>query len=103
MRLRVIGCTNALFLGCSASISCLAQSQRCIPISTEVRAAAVGKTLTPALQQQLLSASGAAMIRILKPNEAATMEARENRLNIQVDENTKILGVWCDPTSKPPM
>jgi hypothetical protein len=35
-------------------------------------------------------------VRILMPKSAATMDAREDRLNVQIDDEGKILSIWCD-------
>jgi Peptidase inhibitor I78 family len=77
-----------------------ANGNQCRPISEQERATLAGQTLTPSVQERLSSASGATQIRVLKPKTAATMEAREGRLNVQVDELGKILSIWCDISSK---
>jgi len=98
LEIRILG---AVFLFCAASPA-ISQVGRCEPIPPEVKAAAVGKSLTPDIQQQLLTVSGASAFRVLRKNDAATMEARENRLNIQLDEQDRILSIWCDLTTKTP-
>ena len=81
-----------LALGPSSSES----AGQCHPISEHEKASLKGKYLTSSLEDQLSSLSGAAEIRKLDPKTAATMEASERRLNVQVDNDNKILSIWCD-------
>jgi Peptidase inhibitor I78 family len=69
---------------------------QCLPISGQDRESLKGKYLTPSIQAQLASNSGATEVRILTPKTGATMDAREGRLNVQLDNEGKILSIWCD-------
>jgi hypothetical protein len=75
-------------------------AEKCHPISEQDNASLKGQSFTSSIQGQLSSISGAAEVRILTPKTAATMEAREGRLNVQVDNAGKILSIWCDLASK---
>ncbi|MDS9993317.1 I78 family peptidase inhibitor [Xanthomonas sp. A2111] len=55
----------------------------------------VGQTFAPALLDQARSDTGAKTARVLKPNQAVTMEFNGERLNIEVDEKDQITGVRC--------
>ncbi|MGJ7529222.1 I78 family peptidase inhibitor [Variovorax sp. GB1P17] len=56
---------------------------------------AVGQPLTPQLEAAARSRSGAGVLRVLKPNQAATMELNGGRLNLDVDARNRVTGVRC--------
>ncbi|HDS1735244.1 I78 family peptidase inhibitor [Pseudomonas sp. BP8] len=56
---------------------------------------AVGKPGTPALLEQARTASGSQMARILTPHDVVTLEYRSERLNLNVDEQGKVVRVNC--------
>ncbi|MEX5587126.1 MULTISPECIES: I78 family peptidase inhibitor [Pseudomonas] len=56
---------------------------------------AVGKPGTPDLLEQARKASGSQMARILKPHDVITLEYRSERLNLNVDEQGKVIRVNC--------
>ena len=59
------------------------------------RSAMRGTTLTPSIMQEILAASGAAVIRRLSSDAPSSMEYRDDRVNVQVDEAEKIVSIRC--------
>lgn len=55
----------------------------------------VGQPWTEALQTQAKEDAGANDVRVLKPNQAVTMEFIGERLNIEVDEKGVVSGLRC--------
>ncbi|ALM53934.1 I78 family peptidase inhibitor [Halomonas huangheensis] len=55
----------------------------------------IGQGYQQGLDAQLLSDSGAATLRVLRPNTAATMDLRMDRLNVKLDDNDVIIDVTC--------
>ncbi|WP_447555257.1 I78 family peptidase inhibitor [Vreelandella sp. EE22] len=56
---------------------------------------AVGEQLTEARTRELQAESGARDVRVLTPDSMATMEYREDRLNIELDERGRISAFRC--------
>lgn len=56
---------------------------------------AIGKAASNELLEQARKASGAQLARILKPNDAVTLEYRSERLNLHADEKGVISRVNC--------
>jgi hypothetical protein len=54
-----------------------------------------GKTRSEAVTKQALQLSGAKTIRWIAPGMAVTMDYREDRLNLDVDEHGKITRAHC--------
>lgn len=55
----------------------------------------IGKKRTPALAEEVSRRSGAKAIRWISPGMAVTMDYRENRLNVDLDDRDVITGVRC--------
>ena len=55
----------------------------------------LGKQGTPELLEQARKASGSQMARILKPHDVVTLEYRSERLNLNVDEQGKVVRANC--------
>ncbi|MEO6226428.1 MAG: I78 family peptidase inhibitor [Thermomonas sp.] len=55
----------------------------------------VGQVATPAVVDAARNAAGAQLVRALKPNDAATMDYRVERINILVDDANKIVRATC--------
>jgi hypothetical protein len=55
----------------------------------------VGKTRTDAIAAEVARVSGAKSIRWIKPGMAVTMDYREDRLNVRLDDKGKILSFNC--------
>lgn len=55
----------------------------------------VGKERTPALAEEVARRSGAKAIRWISPGMAVTMDYREDRLNVDLDDRDVITGVRC--------
>lgn len=56
---------------------------------------AVGEPFDEAGVSQLQSESGASQVRVLRPNDMATMDHRPDRLNIHLDDQDVIADVRC--------
>lgn len=56
---------------------------------------AIGEPFDEANASQLQSESGARQVRVLRPNSAATLDYREDRLNIHLDRNDNIEALRC--------
>ena len=55
----------------------------------------VGKTRTDAISAAVAQASGAKSIRWISPGMAVTMDYREDRLNVRLNDKGVILSVSC--------
>lgn len=55
----------------------------------------VGQEATEALVAQATADSGSASVRVLKPDDAATMDFRQDRLNINTDDAGVIERISC--------
>lgn len=55
----------------------------------------VGQVATPAVVDAARKSAGAELVRALKPNDAATMDYRAERINILVDDANKIVSATC--------
>ncbi|MES2245665.1 MAG: I78 family peptidase inhibitor [Pseudomonadota bacterium] len=56
---------------------------------------AVGQQVTPQLEAAARARAGAGTARVLKPNQAVTMELNPGRLNISVDARGRVKEVHC--------
>lgn len=56
---------------------------------------AIGAPFNEANVAQLQSESGATQARVLRPGSAATMDYREDRLNIHLDSDDKVEALRC--------
>ena len=56
---------------------------------------ALGKAATAEVIERARIDAGAQMVRVLKPGQMVTMEYREGRLNIDVDEANVIVNLRC--------
>lgn len=56
---------------------------------------AMGLPYSPGLAEQARAASGAATVRRKEPGKMYTQEFREDRLNLETDENGRIIRVAC--------
>lgn len=54
-----------------------------------------GKTRTDAVEKKALRLSGARTIRWISPGMAVTMDFREDRLNLELDSEGKIVRAHC--------
>ena len=59
------------------------------------RPAAIGKVATADVVDRARRDAGAQMARVLKPGQMVTMEYREGRLNIDVDDANVIINLRC--------
>jgi len=69
-----------------------ASATRCAP---EPLQALVGQTATQAVVDKAVRDSGAKTARVVKPGMAVTMDFREDRLTVRVDETNRIIGAGC--------
>jgi len=56
---------------------------------------AVGQAATPQLEAAVRHRSGAAISRVLQPNQAVTMELNPSRINLDVDAQDRVTGARC--------
>lgn len=56
---------------------------------------AVGQQATPQLEAAARARAGAGTVRVLKPNQAVTMELNAGRLNLSVDARGRVKDVHC--------
>jgi len=55
----------------------------------------VGQPATAAVVEQARLATGATMVRVLKPGMMATMDFRDDRLDLHLDDHDVIVSVAC--------
>ena len=55
----------------------------------------VGQAASEDIVEQVRVATGANSVRVLKPGEAATMDFRDDRLNLHLDDHGVIVTVSC--------
>ncbi|SFT87836.1 I78 family peptidase inhibitor [Halomonas saccharevitans] len=55
----------------------------------------VGQRFTATLGQTLQAKSGATTLRVLRPGTAATLDYRQDRLNVRLDERDLIAAIDC--------
>ena len=55
----------------------------------------VGQTASEAVVKQAMAATGAKAVRVIKPGMMVTMDFRDDRLNLDVDEHGVIVSVRC--------
>lgn len=63
--------------------------------NAEAARAAIGQAPTDAVVEQARVASGSRSVRVIHPGMAVTMDYREDRLNIDVNERGAIVGLRC--------
>jgi hypothetical protein len=63
--------------------------------NAEAARAAIGREATPDVVERARIDAGADMARVLRPGQVVTMEYREGRLNIDVNERNAIIGLRC--------
>jgi len=55
----------------------------------------IGRTLTPALQEEARKASGAETVRALAPGQVITMEYNSRRLTLQLNRDNVVTRATC--------
>ena len=55
----------------------------------------VGQKLDDALNARAKSATGATGVRVIRPGMAVTMDYRADRLNIEIDDDGRIVRISC--------
>jgi hypothetical protein len=63
--------------------------------NAEAARAAIGREATPDVVERARIDAGADIARVLRPGQVVTMEYREGRLNIDVNERNAIIGLRC--------
>ena len=56
---------------------------------------ALGKRWTPEMQAKTAKARQAGTVRVLRQGDQFTMDLQENRLNITLDSENRIIGLRC--------
>ena len=100
------------FLFTIVSIALLATSTACTPMPPNAKPSKpfpprlaqcqadpgqqyIGQTASDEVVAQAKAATGANSVRVLKPGMAATMDFRDDRLNLNLDEHGVIVSVSC--------
>ncbi len=91
--IRVIGLTAAVLLMSACATS--ATSRAATACNADAIQPFVGQAATPAVVESVRKAAGAQLVRALKPNDAATLDYRFERVNIMVDDANKIVRATC--------
>ena len=97
MRMRI----GVLALALSGCATVPAESEPVLPVHGAGRCDAVaaqklvGQTATADLAAEALRLSDAELMRWLRPGQMVTMEYREDRLNIQLDEQNRVIAIRC--------
>ena len=86
--LAAIGCTAAARPGTAPP----APARKC---SDAALASLIGKTRSETVAAEALRRSGAKTLRWIRPGMMVTMDYREDRLNLHVDVQGKILSARC--------
>jgi hypothetical protein len=55
----------------------------------------VGRFATPSLVNRAKRRAGASVVRVLKPGQIVTMEYRNGRLNVNVDDRNRVKSFNC--------
>ena len=56
---------------------------------------AIGREPTPDIVERARVESGSATVRVIRPGDVVTMDHREDRLNLDVNERNAITGARC--------
>lgn len=54
-----------------------------------------GKRMTTALEQEAKRASGAGIIRVIRPGQMVTKDYRSERLNLQLNDHDTVVRAYC--------
>lgn len=85
----------AIALSLAACTSTPASPPQATGCNADAIHAYVGQAATPDVIEAARKAAGAELVRALKPNQPATMDYREDRINILVDDDNLILRATC--------
>ncbi|MNS60493.1 Peptidase inhibitor I78 family protein [compost metagenome] len=81
--------------GSAAAAAPAAPAEPVFQCNAEGARFAVGQQVTPQLEAAARARAGAGTARVLKPNQAVTMELNPGRLNISVDARGRVKDVHC--------
>lgn len=81
--------------GGSAAAAPAAPAEPVFQCNAEGARFAVGQQVTPQLEAAARARAGAGTVRVLKPNQAVTMELSAGRLNLSVDARSRVKDVHC--------
>ena len=86
-----------VLLGAALLAGCIGGGNRAADAGCNAEAVqdGVGQTATPSLQDELRRRSGAERLRVLRPGAIMTLEFDEQRLNLHVDQRTRIKSLNC--------
>jgi hypothetical protein len=79
---------SLLLAACAAAPK--GRSGECSP---EAAAWAIGHTISDALASKVMKETGASHTRVLRPNQPSTMDFRNDRLDIEVDDQGVIASI----------
>ena len=81
--------------GSAAAAAPAAPAEPVFQCNAEGARFAVGQQITPQLEAAARARAGAGTVRVLKPNQAVTMELNAGRLNLSVDARSRVKDVHC--------
>ncbi|MHC9083706.1 I78 family peptidase inhibitor [Luteimonas sp. RIT-PG2_3] len=87
--------TEAATVGTEPAEAVPAPDDAAATCNAEAVQALVGQEATAATVEQAVKDSGAAISRVLKPGDAATMDFRQDRLDIATDDKGLIQSLRC--------
>lgn len=98
-RAATLACTLGFSLGACASAPASddggAAAQSTAGCDADAARSVIGQQATPEVLEQARTAAGAQDVRTLAPGQVVTMEYREGRLNVEVDEANVVTAVRC--------
>lgn len=81
--------------GSAAAAAPAAPAEPVFQCNAEGARFAVAQQVTPQLEAAARARAGAGTVRVLKPNQAVTMELNAGRLNLSVDARGRVKDVHC--------
>ena len=83
-----------LLAGCTTMPPAPQPTGPCV-VDEQVRMRFVGTKFDSEMRDEMQARTNARVLRVLRPDEAATMDLREDRLNVVLDDGGRIDGLRC--------
>lgn len=64
-------------------------------VGEQLRMRFIGTEYRSRMREEMMALSNSRTARVLRPDDAATMDMREDRLNIEVDDGGQVSGLRC--------
>lgn len=97
--LAALAATNSLLMSACGTAPAAGQAPDPAPVSGRCNAApaqfAMGRNVDAALENEARTRAGAKTVRVLRPNQVVTMEFNAERLNLTVDDASRVTRVSC--------